>query len=184
MDVIYYKRSIVLLVRGSKEVLTAAEAAVITRKSLNERSTISVCPSVFSKGGITEKWKAKRIYRGTARHCGCFGFWGLDVLATPRLVAMVENTCWEALEPTLDKGFTTVGTKFSINHLKPSPVGATITVLVQWEKNRGSISLSGNRRETTDHCQWDASTSSSGNLSVHEKVNETKLICVPMATMC
>lgn len=65
------------------------------------------------------------------------GSGGLAVLATPRLVAMVENTCWEALEPTLDKGFTTVGTKFSIDHLKPSPVGATITVLIQWEKEQG-----------------------------------------------
>ena len=67
----------------------------------------------------------KEFIVGQQDTAAVLGSGGLDVLATPRLVAMVENTCWEA------------------------------------------------------------STSSSGNLSVHEKSQrKTKLICVPMATMC
>jgi fluoroacetyl-CoA thioesterase len=56
------------------------------------------------------------------------GSGGLPVLATPRLVAMVEEVCFKFLETQMKPEQTTVGTKFFINHLAASGVGATIRI--------------------------------------------------------
>lgn len=52
----------------------------------------------------------------------------LPVLATPRLVAMIENASYLACADELDEGESTVGVNMNIEHLLPSVVGATITV--------------------------------------------------------
>ncbi len=50
----------------------------------------------------------------------------LDVFATPALVALMEQTAAESVEPTLEEGVTTVGTKISVEHLAASAPGARI----------------------------------------------------------
>lgn len=54
------------------------------------------------------------------------GSGSLDVLATPAVVALMEKAACELLEPYLDEGVTSVGTKISINHTSASPKGASI----------------------------------------------------------
>ena len=53
------------------------------------------------------------------------GSGGLSVFSTPSLIALIENTCMKMLSD-LPEGKTTVGVSINIQHLKPSPVGATI----------------------------------------------------------
>jgi predicted thioesterase len=49
------------------------------------------------------------------------------VLATPRVVALVEAASVDALAGQLDPGTTSVGTRVELDHLAPSPVGARVT---------------------------------------------------------
>ena len=51
----------------------------------------------------------------------------LDVLATPAMVTLMEKTAWTSVAGYLDPGFSTVGTKLQITHLRPTPVGKTVT---------------------------------------------------------
>jgi fluoroacetyl-CoA thioesterase len=50
----------------------------------------------------------------------------VDVLATPRLVALCEAATVAAVAAALETGATTVGTRVELDHLKPSYVGATV----------------------------------------------------------
>lgn len=51
----------------------------------------------------------------------------VDVLATPALIALMENTSLESIESFLPEGYTTVGAEVSIKHLKATPLGVTIS---------------------------------------------------------
>ena len=50
----------------------------------------------------------------------------MAVLATPAMVALMENAAMMPVAPHLAEGETTVGSMISTSHLKPSKVGATI----------------------------------------------------------
>lgn len=50
----------------------------------------------------------------------------LRVFATPAMIALMEGTAAQSVEPLLEKGQTTVGTEISIKHVSASPVGAHI----------------------------------------------------------
>ena len=50
----------------------------------------------------------------------------MPVLATPALVAIMENAAMQAAATLLDDGDTTVGGSISVKHLRPSPIRATI----------------------------------------------------------
>ena len=52
----------------------------------------------------------------------------VPVLGTPRLLALAEAACVAALEPHLDPGMTSVGTRVALEHRRPSPIGAEIEV--------------------------------------------------------
>jgi predicted thioesterase len=51
----------------------------------------------------------------------------VPVLATPRVVALLEAAAVEAVGGLLSAGDTTVGTHIAIDHLAPTPVGHPIT---------------------------------------------------------
>jgi len=55
------------------------------------------------------------------------GSGALPVLATPALIAWMENTAMETVAPFLLSTETTVGTAIAIKHLKASPLHAEIT---------------------------------------------------------
>lgn len=61
----------------------------------------------------------------------------LEVLATPSLVAKLENTAMRAVARLLPSGLTTVGGYVEMSHLKPTPIGAEVMVEVRLEKALG-----------------------------------------------
>lgn len=50
----------------------------------------------------------------------------VDVFATPMLVALVEQTCYESVLPHLDGGQGTVGTLVNVSHLSATPIGKRV----------------------------------------------------------
>jgi fluoroacetyl-CoA thioesterase len=56
------------------------------------------------------------------------GSGSLPVLGTPRLLAWCEAATCAAIDPTLEPGSTSVGTRVSIEHLAASPVGQQVEV--------------------------------------------------------
>ena len=53
------------------------------------------------------------------------------VLATPSLIASMENVCMRLVQPALAEGITTVGTRVAVSHLAPTPEGARIRVTAE-----------------------------------------------------
>ena len=53
------------------------------------------------------------------------------VLATPRLIGLLERTAREALCPFLETNERSVGMEIEIRHLAPTPLGASVTCLVR-----------------------------------------------------
>ncbi len=61
----------------------------------------------------------------------------LPVLATPRMMALMENAAMMAVAPELEEGYTTVGGHIESSHLKPSVVGKEITATATLTKAEG-----------------------------------------------
>lgn len=77
---------------------------------------------------VTEEYTAEHLLSGL-----------LPVFATPALVALMEYTCSDSVQPELDEGFGTVGSFIDCKHLSPSPIGSTITCeseLIEVDKRR------------------------------------------------
>lgn len=60
----------------------------------------------------------------TARHMGSGD---MEVLATPAMMALMENAAMLAVAPHLPEGCTTVGGHIESSHLRPTPLGGRIT---------------------------------------------------------
>ena len=56
------------------------------------------------------------------------GSGSLAVLATPVMIAAAEQACADLVQPLLDEGMSTVGTRLDIRHLAPTPVGMNYRV--------------------------------------------------------
>ncbi len=52
---------------------------------------------------------------------------GVKVLATPILVMLFEQAAIRAIEPALEEGQSSVGTRVDIQHLAATPVGMSVT---------------------------------------------------------
>lgn len=77
---------------------------------------------------VTPDLTAKAVGSGT-----------LEVLATPVMIARMEQAAWTAVAPHLAEGEGTVGTLMNVQHLSPTPVGMDVTCraeLVQVEGRR------------------------------------------------
>lgn len=59
------------------------------------------------------------------------GSGGLDVFATPSMVALMENAAMNCVAHCLPEGSTTVGSEINTTHIKPSALGATIKAVAQ-----------------------------------------------------
>jgi predicted thioesterase len=60
----------------------------------------------------------------TAKALGSGDF---DVLGTPRLIALCEEATMSALTDQLDADSSSVGMRIRVDHLQPTPVGASVT---------------------------------------------------------
>lgn len=79
-----------------------------------------------SKTTVTDALTAKALGSGD-----------MDVLATPAMVALMENAAMMAVAPELLEGMTTVGGHIETSHLRPSKVGAEIEAKAVLEKIDG-----------------------------------------------
>jgi fluoroacetyl-CoA thioesterase len=74
----------------------------------------------------------------------------VDVLGTPRLIALVEEASIAAVVDLLPAGHTTVGMRVQIDHLAPTNVGSSVaaeSTLERVEGRRLTFTVS-----VSDHC--------------------------------
>lgn len=64
----------------------------------------------------------------TAEHMGSGD---MPVLATPAMIALMEQAAKDLIAPSLDEGNTSVGIKMNVSHDKASPVGATVSATAE-----------------------------------------------------
>ncbi len=72
----------------------------------------------------------------------------LPVLATPAMMALMENAAMLAVAPHLPEGCTTVGGHISASHIKPTPIGETVTATATVTK------VDGKKIEFEVKAQW------------------------------
>lgn len=61
----------------------------------------------------------------------------VPVLATPRVIALVEEACVEALAGALEEGQTSVGMSVQLDHVNPTPVGGQVVAEAALDKVNG-----------------------------------------------
>jgi predicted thioesterase len=59
------------------------------------------------------------------------GSGGLDVYATPSMIALMEKTALLAVDPLLPPGWATVGTDISVKHLSATPPGMKVSAAAE-----------------------------------------------------
>ena len=69
---------------------------------------------------VEEKDTAKEIGSGTLR-----------VLATPRMIALMEEAAYKCIGGNLENGSTSVGTFMNVKHLSATPVGMEVTAVAE-----------------------------------------------------
>ncbi len=73
----------------------------------------------------------RKTYQTKTEHTAIsIGSGDLPVLATPSLVAFMENAAFTYLAPHLDQTKSSVGIEVTIQHLAASQVGQDITILI------------------------------------------------------
>jgi fluoroacetyl-CoA thioesterase len=61
----------------------------------------------------------------------------VEVLGSPRLIALCEEATLVAIANALEPGMTTVGMRVQFDHLQPTPVGADVTAEAVLERIEG-----------------------------------------------
>jgi predicted thioesterase len=61
----------------------------------------------------------------------------VDVLGTPRILALMEEATVKAVAGHLEPGETTVGTRVELSHVAPIAIGSTVKAEVTLEKVEG-----------------------------------------------
>ncbi|MBT3318373.1 MAG: thioesterase family protein [Clostridia bacterium] len=78
-------------------------------------SNLKLNLSAKSEQIVQDKDTAKALGSGRA-----------EVFATPRMIALMENAAYTAVQPVLAKGRSTVGTAINAKHLAATPVGIKV----------------------------------------------------------
>lgn len=82
---------------------------------------------------VTDKDTAKELGSG-----------GLEVFATPALIALMENAAFNCVEPEMEEGNTTVGISINMKHLKANAVGDEVectATLIEIEDRKLSFEI-------------------------------------------
>ena len=89
---------------------------------------------------MTEKTISKTIKVEEENLACAMGSGSLMVLATPAVVALMENAAAELAQNELaDEELTTVGTMISIEHISPTPIAAEVTAKAILKKIDGRM---------------------------------------------
>lgn len=89
---------------------------------------------------MTEKSITKTIKVEEENLACAMGSGSLMVLATPAVVALMENAAAELAQIELDnEELTTVGTMISIEHTSPTPMGAEVSATATLTKTDGRL---------------------------------------------
>jgi len=75
--------------------------------------------------GLTFVIETKVTENDTAK---VFGSGELEVLATPKMIALMEEASYKCVGNELDDGASTVGTYLDVKHLAATPVGMKVRV--------------------------------------------------------
>lgn len=87
---------------------------------------------------MSEKILSKTLKVEEENLACAMGSGSLMVLATPAVVALMENAAAELAQTELNNDeFTTVGTMISIEHTSPTPLGAEVTATAVLTKTDG-----------------------------------------------
>lgn len=87
---------------------------------------------------VTQPLSAQTVGSGT-----------LPVLATPVMIARMEQAAWQAVAPHLSPEESTVGIHMDVEHLSPTPVGMDVTC-------RAELTQVDGRRLVFQVTAWDA----------------------------
>ena len=60
-----------------------------------------------------------------------------EVFATAAMVALIEQTCKDLVQPYLEEGQTTVGTHINASHIAATPIGMKVTAKAKLEEVDG-----------------------------------------------
>ena len=63
-----------------------------------------------------------------AHFASVWGSGGLDVFATPSMIAFMEGACLQLAQKHLPEGQTTVGTRVCVDHVKPSGLNQMLRI--------------------------------------------------------
>ncbi|MCM1312605.1 MAG: thioesterase family protein [Bacteroides sp.] len=86
------------------------------------------------KEGLTHTSRMTVAEEHTAK---IIGSGDMDVLATPAMLALMENAAMLAVAGVLQQGETTVGGHIESSHLKPSPIGTAVEATATLVKVEG-----------------------------------------------
>ncbi len=73
--------------------------------------------------GLKGEMSTTVAYENTA---AAVGAGGVEVFATPMMIALMENAAWRAVAESLEEGYVTVGTRVDVRHLAATPIGERV----------------------------------------------------------
>jgi predicted thioesterase len=78
--------------------------------------------------GIKGEATTTVVYANTA---AAVGAGGVEVFATPMMIALMENAAWRAVAEELAEGQVTVGTLVNVRHLAATPLGQQVRAVAE-----------------------------------------------------
>lgn len=78
-----------------------------------------------------------KLHVGDGDTARALGSGSVDVLGTPRLIALCEEAAVNSLSNVLEPGTTTVGMRIQFDHLQPTPVGTEVVAEAVLERVDG-----------------------------------------------
>ncbi len=73
--------------------------------------------------GLTGEATTTVVHENTAAYVGAGG---VEVFATPMMIALMENAAWQAVADSLEEGDVTVGMLVNVRHLDATPLGQQV----------------------------------------------------------
>lgn len=86
------------------------------------------------EAGLSKKMQEMVTDQNTAK---AVGSGGLDVYATPAMIALIEKTCYNCMQERLDSNQTSVGTLVDVAHVSATPIGKQVECDAKIEKVDG-----------------------------------------------